>query len=57
MPTQGANVVHLFVRWADITPTPQNGDFISISGFNYNVAKTPEVDEFGGAKLHLERYQ
>jgi hypothetical protein len=56
-PTQGANKIHIFVRWADITPNPQVGDFVTINGYNYDIEKTPEVDEFGGATLHLKRNQ
>jgi hypothetical protein len=49
---QGADVVRLFVRFANITPPPRSGDTVTISGIVYNVQEVA-VDIAGGAVLKL----
>jgi hypothetical protein len=50
--TQGVSVMRMFVRFIDITPSPQKGDQISISGVSYDVFEV-QVDTGGGAVLKL----
>lgn len=52
--TQGVNVVRFFVRFADLTPSPQKGDTAVINGINYDVFDVL-VDREGGAVLKLRR--
>jgi len=49
---QGASVVRLFVRLDAITPAPQHGDLIAISGATYNIVGV-DADIYGGAVLKL----
>lgn len=48
----GAAVMHLFVRFTEITPNPQRGDVIAIGARTYVVADVT-VDTAGGAALKL----
>jgi hypothetical protein len=45
-------VVRLFVRLDAITPAPQHGDLIAISGATYNIVGV-DADIYGGAVLKL----
>ena len=36
--TQGTSVVHLFVRFVDISPLPQKGDTLTFNGTEYDLA-------------------
>jgi hypothetical protein len=49
---QGAAVVRLFVRFANIVPPPRSGDTITINGTVYDVQEVA-VDTQGGAVLKL----
>ena len=49
---QGTSVVRLFVRFANITPSPRHGDTVAINGTVYDVVDL-DVDEQGGAVLKL----
>jgi hypothetical protein len=46
------SVIRLFVRFVDITPSPQKGDQMSIAGATYNVGEVA-VDTAGGAVVKL----
>jgi hypothetical protein len=49
---QGTSVVRLFVRFANINPSPQHGDTVTINGIVYDVVDV-DVDAQGGAVLKL----
>jgi hypothetical protein len=49
---QAVSVIRLFVRFADISPSPQKGDQISINGANYDLFEV-DADPGGGAVLKL----
>jgi len=49
---QGTAVVRLFVRFANITPPPRQGDTVTINGIVYDVLEVA-VDTEGGAVLKL----
>jgi hypothetical protein len=49
---QGTSVVRLFVRFANITPSPRHGDTVAINGIVYDVVDV-DVDAQGGAVLKL----
>lgn len=48
----GVAVMHLFVRFTEITPNPQRGDVVAIGARSYIVADV-KVDTAGGAVLKL----
>ena len=49
---QGTAVVRLFLRFANLTPPPRQGDTVAISGIVYDVLEVA-VDTEGGAVLKL----
>jgi hypothetical protein len=49
---QGASVVRLFVRFANLEPQPKHGDALIINGIAYAVLEV-EADTQGGAVLKL----
>lgn len=58
--TQGTSVVHLFVRFVDISPLPQKGDTLTFNGavydlFEVTIGGSSGMPSSGAAILKLRR--